>query len=380
MARDGFHSLNVDVAIVGGGPAGAAVALHLARGGIGVAILERTAEPRLKVGETFAPGMRVELQQLNVWNEFVASGHLPSAGRESAWGREVPSSYAFIVNAYGCGWHVDRGRFDRMMLRSAEAEGAIVRTGVRVTNVKWDRNVWHLIVRSGANDVSEMNARIVVDATGRASSIARMIGARHIMVDHLVAFVAYSQLRQGEAQTTLTSLVEATENGWWYSAPIPENRLVLAFMTDGEPGQGASPGKSRWKQWMGWMESAPLTRTRARRYDAPNACAAVAAYSAFLLPRAGAGWVAVGDAAYACDPLAGDGVYHALSEAPGVAARVETALKRDPTILAVDPTWGIAAYRTYLRARRAYYRLETRWPASPFWQRRRHQDLPLPLT
>ena len=54
----------VDVCVVGGGPAGAAVATQLARCGRDVVLLERHAFPRPHIGESLTPGTNIVLEKI----------------------------------------------------------------------------------------------------------------------------------------------------------------------------------------------------------------------------------------------------------------------------------------------------------------------------
>jgi flavin-dependent dehydrogenase len=97
---------------------------------------------------------------------------------------------------------------------------------------------------------------------------------------------------------------------------------------------------------------------------------AVAALSGRVLPCAGAGWFAIGDAAQTYDPLSGQGIAKALASA-----------SRAAEIILAEPQHGRKAiddfaeatdrdYHDFLKGRLLHYRREGRWPGDPFWQRR----------
>jgi hypothetical protein len=78
---------------------------------------------------------------------------------------------------------------------------------------------------------SELQA-VFVDATGRASALARAQRVKRLSYDRLVGMVA-SFSDPGSAQDEDgRTLVEAVESGWWYSARLPDSRIVVAYMTD----------------------------------------------------------------------------------------------------------------------------------------------------
>ena len=106
---------DLDVAIIGGGPAGTAAALTLAkRGDMAVTVFERGAYDRPKVGESLSPGVRGLLQYLNLWERFEAEQTLSLFGTEAAWGSDTLGSMDFILTLHGAGWALDRRRFERV--------------------------------------------------------------------------------------------------------------------------------------------------------------------------------------------------------------------------------------------------------------------------
>src|SRR5437867_2795294 len=131
-------SERVDVAIIGGGPAGTAAALALAREGASVVVLERSRYEAVRVGETLPPQIRLLLDELGLWEAFAAAGHTPSAGIVSVWGTPRLSENDFVFDPYGHGWHIDRRRFDQMMAHAAEQAGAQVCRAARVTACRPD--------------------------------------------------------------------------------------------------------------------------------------------------------------------------------------------------------------------------------------------------
>src|SRR6185436_20395799 len=77
----------------------------------------------------------------------------------------------------------------------------------------------------------ELASRFVIDASGRHAAYARTHGARAAIDDHLTGLVA---IFEGGEESGTATLVEAVQDGWWYSARLPNNRTVVAFMTDAD--------------------------------------------------------------------------------------------------------------------------------------------------
>jgi flavin-dependent dehydrogenase len=358
-----------DVVVAGAGPAGAAAALCLARTGASVALVDPFDDGGgLRVGETLAPMVRDSLSLLGLWERFTAAGHRPAYAIRSAWGGAEPVDRDLIFDPRGHGWHVDRKAFDRMLVDAAAEAGALLVRG----------SVGEATRRNGGWTIETgeiaLHARWVIDATGRAARVARRHGARPLVLDRLIGVVASVGPEQTTSSAEGATLVEAVPDGWWYSARTPDDRLLIAFMTDADLWPRGSRPLDR---LVSRLAAAPLTRARLLRppeTDAP--IRVVAATSARLSPPCGTGWMAAGDAAMAVDPLCGNGVGLALRS--GI--RVAGAILRGED--AGDANCAYAAeiaraFSEYEATWRWFYGCERRFPSSEFWERRRHARPPV---
>ena len=142
------------VVIIGGGPAGASVAITLANRGLTPIILETRQGPEFKVGECLPPSAGPILQRLGLSEQLQRDGHLPSYGNRSVWGTPTPVERDFIFGTQGHGWQLDRARFEAALANKARADGADWRCGTRLLKCVWQDGCWTLIVRTASGDSS----------------------------------------------------------------------------------------------------------------------------------------------------------------------------------------------------------------------------------
>jgi flavin-dependent dehydrogenase len=341
-----------DVAVVGGGPAGAATALRLARAGIRVALYEASGYDGLRMGETLPPAVNPLLQELGVWDRFTALKPIPSYQTASAWGADDVAERSFVFNPYGHGWHVDRAAFDRMLADAAVDAGAVLPRLCRVRHVTRRPAGFTLDLVEG-----RAHARTLVDASGRGARFARALGAERHQLDRLVCVARVFDVEPGSPVGD--TLLEAVPDGWWYASPLPGDRRLIACFTDAaRAGRLSTP-----EGWAAALADTGQVRTQASgRPSGPVRVVSAASHS--LHPCAGPGWLAVGDAALAVDPLSSGGVAFGLRSAAAAA----DALVSGSTTAYVELV--DAAAQEYRAVRAEIYGWEDRFAASPFWQAR----------
>jgi 2-polyprenyl-6-methoxyphenol hydroxylase-like FAD-dependent oxidoreductase len=121
--------------VAGGGPAGSAASLALARLGRRVLLVD-SGNSTPAVGEALPPVGRALLGELGLLDGFLRQGHAPSHGNASAWGSDTLATHDFLFGLHGHGWHLDRARFDAGLRDAARAAGADVLSPARVAGAE----------------------------------------------------------------------------------------------------------------------------------------------------------------------------------------------------------------------------------------------------
>ena len=351
-----------DVVVVGGGPAGVAAAVGLARSGARVVLLERDATPRFKPGEILEPTVKYPLLELGLLSRFESLGSLPIAGNLSIWGTDEIVEADVVFNPHGSGYLVDRMRMEEWLIEEARLAGVVVVQGHSDIEVRAGTRCAVAWLESGRR--RHARPGLVVDATGRGAGLIR--GGGRTRVDALVALLAYVPASPESARDQRLYL-EAGPEGWWYSAPLPDGRSVVAFMTDADL---VPLGMERRLEML--RRRLAQTRITRRRVADGQHVVAVHTRPAMSTRRhsiSGRGWVAIGDAASTYDPLSGAGVAVAMSKGTALARLVAACPDVERAVAAYTEAEN-AAFEDYMVSYRRTYARERRWPRAVFWRRR----------
>lgn len=357
-------SLKAHVLILGAGPAGAATALALQSRNISTIVVERGDFSDFRVGEHLAPDAMRPLLDLGVLDRVTTAGHQHCPGVCSAWGSTELTARDYIFHSLGEGLHLSRNRFDADLAATAQERGAQVLRRSRCFGLEWSTSGWSAMVET-KQDRLTIASRFAVDATGRSAWLARSEGFYRHVHDKLVGMTALLEPRMGSVDHSL--LVEAAEDGWFYSALLESGQLLVSYLTDADLRDSSVPAR---ELWVSRLRGAPHTAARAEAFVPPTRVYMRAAESALLESSAGRCWLAVGDAAQSFDPLSSSGIAHSLQNGIDAAAAIDASLGGDAMSLRAYAAARRRAYASYLIKRSLYYRMERRWLNGSFWRRR----------
>ncbi len=305
---------DVDVAIVGGGPAGASLAMRLGRAGLQVLVLEKKRFPRFKpCGEFMSPECLPILAGLGVGEDVAALGVRRVGGMElHGYERRAEGHFAPVGETPApapFGWAVRRERFDAVLLAAAAAtDGVTVAERATVDGLVRDARgvVRGVVVREGEGQ-REVRARCVIGADGVRSRVARDLG-----VQRPVPWLQRVALTTRYAGVTPRACAEVHlfPGGYFAATPVDDGLFSLNLVLD-RAAVRAHDGD--WDAFLRrHLAAAPLLRDRladAVRVDPVRGCGPLAMSTTRQVAD---GAALVGDACGYVDPITGEGVFFAL--------------------------------------------------------------------
>jgi len=308
-----------DLLIIGGGPAGSALAALAARAGARVTLVERATFPRNKVcGEFLAAEGCGVLKRLGVLEGLRSEGatRMDACRISDRLGRildvPLPRTAGDGRDALG----ISRERLDTVLLELAERRGARLRIGweARRPLVENGRVRGVVVRRVGSSGATEkLTARLVVGADGRRSVLARSLHPRLGEPSRSTADSWFGlKLHLAGARAGLERRVELHlfDGGYAGLAEVEGERINLCLLTTVRALRDCGGAPAR-------LLSQRVMRNPAlqRALDGAQPCGrwhTVGPLRFGVRRPVAAAAVFVGDAAGTIDPFCGEGMSHAL--------------------------------------------------------------------
>ncbi len=330
-ARNFDTKLDADVIIIGGGPAGSTLGAYLAKAGVDHLILEKAVHPRPHVGESLVCSTVRLFDEIGFLPTMEKSGFVRKYGAHwTHWAdgqncslrfREIPD--LGIVQDYT--YHVDRARFDHLLLEHAVARGSRILQDAHAERVEFDDTGKAIGVRVQHEGASKLlRCRLVVDASGRNTILGNQLKLKQKdpLFNQFAIHGWFEHMHRGDADTADFIHVHLlpVPRGWAWQIPISPTVTSVGIVTDGDAfvkaGESVENFFARHVALNPALAKhmAPAKRLHDFHKDGN--------YSYVVNKFVGDGWVLIGDAARFVDPVFSSGVSVAMESAKRAAAAI----------------------------------------------------------
>ncbi|HVE46152.1 MAG TPA: geranylgeranyl reductase family protein [Acidimicrobiales bacterium] len=320
-----------DVAVVGGGPAGAAAAITLARGGRDVVLVDRARFPRDKCcGDGLTTGALRRLEELGLRPSTVASWKPV----DDVWVRSPSGRTTAFPFPAGQGTFAAVARrvdLDAALLNVARAAGVKVFDGHGLRGARWEPGAD--VVELDVDGIGTVAARYAVGADGMWSPLRKALGPAD-EAGYLGEWHAFRQYFRGVSEAAASQLWVWFEPdllpGYAWSFPLGSGRANVGF---GIQRAAGAPTRSMGEQWRELLERPHLRAVlgEGAEPEAPHKAWPIPArLERTSVAGAGGRVLFAGDAARGTDPMTGEGIGQALEMGMLAGRSILAAGARDP--------------------------------------------------
>jgi len=232
-----------DVAIIGGGPAGAALGCYLSKAGISNVILEKANHPRPHVGESLVTNTTRILQDIGFLPIMEREGFVHKHG--ATWHSPTHrGTFSIVFSDFPIkdvhqpySYHIERSKFDLLLLKHAESMGSKVYQGVPVSRVLFDEQGMACGVQAQfAGQTVNIPAKIVVDASGRGTLLGRQlkIKEKDPIFNQYAIHGWFENVDRGDDEKAdyIQIYFLPVERGWVWQIPISHTVTSVGVVTE----------------------------------------------------------------------------------------------------------------------------------------------------
>jgi flavin-dependent dehydrogenase len=348
---------DVDVLIIGAGPAGSMAAALLHREGFRLLVCEKQRFPRFVIGESLLPHCMDMLQEADLLECVERQNFIHKHGAVFKRG-QAACNFDFSAQ-FTAGWkytfQVPRAEFDKTLADAVQARGVEILYEHGVTDVQSDGSGATVTLEQPDGHRRTVTARFVLDCSGYGRVLPRLLNlevpSRFPLRQALFTHVTGDRRPEGSEEGKIWACIHPG-GAWIWIIPFSDGRTSV--------GAVATP------EFFAAYPKAPEARLRAILASDPNAGprladakfvfapGLIAGYSCAVKQLHGPHFALVGNATEFLDPIFSSGVTLALESASRAAKVLASQLRGHPVDWQRDYAdyvmQGINTFRAYVAA------------------------------
>lgn len=315
--------MNVDVTIIGAGPAGIISAGILHKNGYNVVVIEKQKFPRFVIGESLLPRCMDHITEAGLMDAAETAGFQQKFG--AIFFREDRSCDFDFSDQHTEGWkwtwQVPRADFDKVLADAAESNGVKIKYETSVDDVQIsDDEV--LTKVSSAEGEEEIISKYIIDGSGYGRVLPRLFDlskpsnfpARQAFFTHIK-----EDDRPDGPESNRISIISLSDDIWIWNIPFSNGTTSVGFV--GEPGFFEAVAGTEEERFWKMLEKSPQLMDRYRDCTFNFEPKTIAGYSVGVKQLYGKRYALTGNSTEFLDPVFSSGVTFAM-ESGALAAKL----------------------------------------------------------
>ncbi len=348
---------DVDVLVIGGGPAGSIASAILHKHGLKVQIVEKLRFPRFVIGESLLPRCMDALEEAGLLDAVAAQGFQRKTGAKFLWGEQL-CDFSFSqqhTKGYDYAYQVQRATFDKALADACEQRGIPVHYETEVTGVTvHDDGSSTTTVKRKDGSTETINARFIVDGSGYGRVLPTLFGLNKPSTQYTRrALFCHMQDPNRHETTEPDRIIIIVHNlkTWIWVIPFSDGTTSVGYV--GSPEFFESYPGNPTEQFLAMLKAEPSLARRFRNpqmvWDEPRL---LQGWSASSEKFYGKGFVLTGNVTEFLDPVFSSGVTLASVSSQTAANLVVKHLKGEQVDWEADymkfMETGVDVFRTFV--------------------------------
>lgn len=346
---------DVDVLIIGAGPAGSTAAAHLHRAGFRLLVVEKQTFPRFVIGESLLPHSMDLLKDAGLLDAVEQKHFMHKAGAVFLRGQET-CNFDFSTQ-FTAGWsytyQVPRADFDKTLADAVAAQGVDIRYNHGVTAVDFTSTHATVTVEQPDGTRRPVTARFVLDCSGYGRVLPRLLDLEspsNFPVREALFTHVSGDIRPGGREEGKIWICLHPGGAWLWIIPFSDGRTSVGAVA--EPSFFAQYPGTPEEKLRAILASDPNAKQRLANVKFLFNPARISGYACSVKNLFGPRYALVGNATEFLDPVFSSGVTLALASANRAAKVLTRDLRGEPvdwqTEYADHLKQGINTFRAYV--------------------------------